>query len=461
MQIFLLILQRIMSKHRNNYEFLTSAPIPRVIGTLSVPTIISMLTSSLYSIADTYFVSQIDTQATAAVGIVFAVMAILQAVGFLFGHGSGNYISRCLGAKDRASATRMASTGFFWSLIVGIILGALGLLLLTPLSRSLGSTPTILPYTETYMSIILLGAPFQIGSMVLNNQLRFQGNAASAMYGTVSGTILNVLLDPLLILVLHMGVSGAAIATVAGHLCSFLLLLRMSYRGENIGIRFRHFRPSWKLAKQVVSGGTPSLTRQGLGSIATILLNVMAAPYGDAAIAAMSIVGRLSFVINSIIIGLGQGFQPLCGFSYGAKLYARVRQAYWFTVRIGTLFLILCAVLCSVFSEEIISCFRDDPDVISIGTLALRIQLLTIPLCAFIMHSNMLMQTLNMPLRANILASARRGLFFIPLILILPHFYGLLGVQMCQAVSDVLSFLLAVPIIYSVFRDMNTPQPAH
>jgi putative MATE family efflux protein len=437
-------------QHRNNYEFLTSAPIAKVIGTLSVPTIIAMLTSSLYSIVDTFFVSQINTQATAAVGIVFAVMSILQAVAFCFGHGCGNYISRRLGAKDVDAATRMASTGFFWSLGFGLLLMVIGLLLLTPISLSLGSTPTALPYTETYMSIILLGAPFQIGSMVLNNQLRFQGNAANAMWGIVCGTLLNVVLDPLLILVLDWGISGAAISTVAGQVCSFTILLVMSYQPGNIAIRLRNFKPSWALAKEIVSGGTPSLTRQGLGSIATILLNVAAADYGDAAIAAMSIVGRIGFVINSIIIGIGQGFQPLCGFSYGAGLYNRVRRAFWFCVRIGTVFLVICSIVGFLFSHEIIASFRDDPDVISIGTLALRIQLLSIPLCAFIMLSNMFMQTINKPIRANLLASARRGLFFIPLILILPNIYGLLGVQMCQAVADVLSFILAVPIISSV-----------
>ncbi|MCH5177037.1 MAG: MATE family efflux transporter [Prevotellaceae bacterium] len=444
-----------MSKTRDNYDFLTAAPIARVIGALSVPTIITMLTSSLYSIVDTFFVSQINTQATAAVGIVFAVTAVLQAVAFCFGHGSGNYISRRLGAKDMAAATRMASTGFFWSLIVGVLLMAVGLLLLTPLSLWLGSTPTVLPFTEAYLSIILLGTPFQIGSMVLNNQLRFQGNAASAMTGIVCGTVLNVVLDPIFIFGFHMGIRGAAVATVTGHVCSFCILLFMTHRRGNIGIHWRHFSPSWQLVREILSGGTPSLTRQGLGSIATILLNVAAARYGDAAIAAMSIVGRLSYVINSVIIGVGQGFQPLCGFSYGAGLYDRVRRAYWFCVRIGTVFLLVCSTAGFIFSANIIASFRDDVDVISIGTLALRIQLLSLPLCAFIMLSNMLMQTINMPLRANLLAAARRGLFFIPLILLLPRIYGLLGVQMCQAVSDVLSFLLSLPIVFSTFRDMQ------
>lgn len=450
-----LLISRTSMRHRDNYEFLTTAPIARVIGTLSVPTIITMLTSSLYSIVDTFFVSQINTQATAAVGIVFAVMAILQAVGFFFGHGSGNYISRHLGAKDNLGAQNMATTGFLLSVAAGVAIAAICLPLVAPLSMLLGSTPTILPYAGTYMTIILLGAPLQIGSLVLNNQLRFQGNAAFAMYGIVIGTVMNVAFDPLFIFVFDWGIAGAALATVCGWAISFAILLTLSVCRTNIGIKWSCFRPSMSLFRNIVSGGTPSLSRQGLGSIATILLNVAAAPYGDAAIAAMSIVGRISFVINSIIIGLGQGFQPLCGFSFGARLYDRVNRAFWLTVRIGTLFLILCTIAGFIFSEEIISCFRDDAEVIEIGTLALRIQLCSLPLCAFIMHSNMLMQTINLPLRANLLAAARRGLFFIPLILLLPRFYGLLGVQMCQAVSDVLSFLLAIPIMYTVFKDIR------
>lgn len=450
-----LLISRTSMRHRDNYEFLTTAPIARVIGTLSVPTIITMLTSSLYSIADTFFVSQINTQATAAVGIVFAVLAILQAVGFFFGHGSGNFISRHLGAKDNQGAQIMATTGFLLSLVAGVVIAAVCLPFVAFLSELLGSTPTIQPYTETYLSIILIGSPLQIGSLVLNNQLRFQGNAAFAMYGIVAGTIVNVALDPLFIFVFDWGIAGAAWATVLGWAISSAILLILSMRFTKIGISWRCFRPNKLLLTNIVSGGTPSLSRQGLGSIATILLNVAAAPYGDAAIAAMSIVGRISFVINSVIIGLGQGFQPLCGFSFGAKLFDRVTRAFWITVRLSTLFLVFCTVVGFIFSEEIIAWFRDDADVIEIGTLALRIQLCSLPICAFIMHSNMLMQTINMPLRANLIAAARRGLFFIPLILVLPRFYGLLGVQMCQAVSDVLSLLLAIPIMYTVFKDIR------
>jgi Na+-driven multidrug efflux pump len=458
---------------------------------MAVPTIISMLTSSLYSLADTFFVGQIDTQATAAVGICFAVLSVFQAFAFFFGHGSGNYMSRMLGARREDEARRMASTGFFTGILFGIVMATVCLLLLTPLSRWIGSTDTILPYTERYLGIILAGTPLNIGAMVLNNQMRFQGNARLAMYGIVSGTILNVLLDPLLIFVCGLGISGAALATVLGQACSFCLLLLLSRKNGNIGPLFIH-RPTTlslpvkeenshskaltsqgeavstplprregqgggsilQMLKEMTAGGSPSLMRQGLGSIATLLLNIVAAGYGDAAVAAMSIVGRITFVVYSFIIGLGQGYQPLCGFSYGARLYSRVKQGFWFCVKVGTAFLCLVAALGFLFTEPIIALFRDDPDVVRIGAEALRYQLYTYPIGAFILLSNMMMQTINHPLKANLMASARRGLFFIPLIIVLPLWYGLQGVEMCQAVSDVFTFLLAVPLVWSVFRKM-------
>ena len=441
---------------KDNYEQLTSAPIPGLITRLAIPTIISMLVTAFYNMADTYFVGKIDTQSTAAVGIVFSLMSIIQAVGFFFGHGSGNFISRHLGARDVANAEKMAATGFFMAFFTGCVLAVFGLVFLTPLSLMLGSTPTILPYTEQYLGIILLGAPFMASSLVLNNQMRFQGNAAYAMVGIVSGAILNVALDPLFIFVFDMGVAGAALATVLSQICSFSLLCYMTTRGGNLTIRYRNFTPSWTYIKEIIGGGTPSLTRQGLASLSTILLNVAAGAYGDAAIAGMSIVSRIGMFINSFLIGFGQGFQPVCGFSYGAALYARVRQGFWFCVKVGVIFLTLCAVLGFGYAEEIVELFRKgDPAVVATGAAALRWQLVAYPLGTFTIISNMMLQTIRKSVRATILSSARQGLFFVPFIFILPHFFGLKGVEMCQAVSDWCTFLLALPLTLSVLWEMK------
>ena len=443
-------------RHTDNYTFLTQAPAHRVILTMAVPTIITMLVTSLYYIADTFFVGQIDTQSTAAVGVVFPVMFSIQAFGFFFGHGSGNYISRELGARRRGNAETMASTGFVYSLVAGIVAMVVGLSMIKTLAVWLGSTPTILPYTESYMSIILLGSPFMTASLTINNQMRLQGNASYAMYGIISGAVLNVVLDPVFIFVFDMGVAGAAVATVTGQVVGFFVLLAMSRRGENIRLDIRRFSPRLAYLKEIVYGGSPSLSRQGLGCVAVMMLNVAASEYGDAAIAAMSIVSRITMFIMSVVLGLGQGFQPFCGFCYGAGLYGRLREGFGFTVKVGTAFLLVFFFAGFFFSSGAIGIFRDDPEVIRIGAAALCWQLATYPFNAFTMAGNMMLQTTRKPLRANILSAARQGLFFIPLIVILPYFFGLKGIIICQSCSDVLSFCIAIPIVIGAFREMDS-----
>jgi len=444
-----------MKKTRDNYTFLTEAPVHKVVFTMAIPTIISMLSTSMYNLADTYFVGSINTQSVAAVGISFAMMAVIQAVGFFYGHGAGNYISRKLGAKEEENARKMATTGFVLSFLTGLVIAILGQLFLTPLCLTLGSTPTILPYTERYLGIILLGAPFMTTSLTLNNMMRFQGNTMYAMKGIMSGVLLNLILAPLLILYFELGITGAAIATLISQCFGCAILFWMTHKGQNIRIHLRYFTPSKAYAKEIIFGGTPSLSRQGLGSIATLVLNVAAGAYGDAAIAGMSIVTRISFFTYAVVIGLGQGFQPLCGFCYGARLYARVKEAFYYCIKCGTIFLAICAVIGFIFSEPIIELFRDDAKVIEVGSMALKWQVISFPLVATIVLTNMLMQTIRKPIRANIVAAARSGLFFIPLIFILPHFFGLLGVEMCQAWADFCSFAVAIPIAWSAFRDMR------
>lgn len=444
------------TNQKSKFTLMTTAPVPSLIRKLAIPTIISMLITSFYVMADTYFVGQINTQSTAAVGISFSVMAIIQALGFFCGHGSGNYISRRLGAQDYENAEKMAATGFFCAFLVGIAVTVIGLVFLTPISSMLGSTPTIQPYTETYLGIILLGAPFMASSLVLNNQMRFQGNAIYAMFGIGLGAILNIALDPLLIFTFDMGIKGAAIATLASQVCSFLLLLYLDSRGTNIRIRFKHFSPTPALLKEIVYGGSPSLCRQGLASLATILLNVSAGMYGDAAIAGMSIVTRICMFINSFVIGFGQGFQPVCGFNYGAGFYRRVREGFWYCVKTGIVFLTLCSIIGYIYAPEIVTWFRkDDIHVIEIGARALRWQLITLPLGAWVILCNMLLQTIRKPVQAVILSSARQGLFFIPFILILPYFLGLQGVEMCQAAADLCSFLLAIPLTVPILKSFR------
>ena len=422
---------------------------------MAIPTIISMLLTSMYNLVDTFFVGQINTQSTAAVGIVFSVMFFIQAFSFFFGNGSGNYISRQLGAQNTKDAEVMASTGLFYTLVFSLIVMLLGWIFLEPISILLGSTPTILPYTRQYLGISLLGTPFIMGTFCINNQMRFQGFTKYSVYGAISGSIINCLLDPVFIFGFSMGVSGAAVASVIGQICGFVILLIMSQKEGVIYYTHRRISFEGRFVKEIIAGGTPSISRQGLASVSTIALNSVAGNYGDAAIAAMSIVTRISMFIFSVIVGLGQGFQPMCGFCYGAKLYDRVKEGFWFSTKIGTLFLLFWSVVLIIFSGEVVSLFRDDPEVIAIGIPALRYQMIIFPACSFMMMANMMMQTCRKTVRANILAASRQGLFFIPLIFVLPYFYGLFGVEICQAVSDVISLIVTIPIVWTAFKEMR------
>lgn len=439
----------------DKYTFLTQAPVHRVIGAMAIPTIISMLLTSMYNLVDTFFVGKINTQSTAAVGIVFSVMFFIQAFSFFFGNGSGNYISRQLGAQNTKDAEVMASTGLFYTLVFSLIVMLLGWFFLEPISILLGSTPTILPYTRQYLGISLLGTPFIMGTFCINNQMRFQGFTKYSVYGAISGSIINCLLDPVFIFGFSMGVSGAAVASVIGQICGFVIMLIMSQKEGVIHYTHRRISFEGRFVKEIIAGGTPSISRQGLASVSTIALNSVAGNYGDAAIAAMSIVTRISMFIFSVIVGLGQGFQPMCGFCYGAKLYDRVKEGFWFSTKIGTFFLLFWSVVLIIFSGEVVSLFRDDPEVIAIGIPALRYQMIIFPACSFMMMANMMMQTCRKTIRANILAASRQGLFFIPLIFVLPYFYGLFGVEICQAVSDVISLIVTIPIVWSAFKEMR------
>ena len=444
-------------------RYLTTAPIPGLVISMAVPTIISMLVSMFYNMADTFFVGRLNTQATAAVGVAFSVMALIQAIGFFFGHGSGNYISRQMGARAFEDAERMASTAFFTSLAVGAAIAALGMTFVSPISRLLGSTPTILPYTISYLRVIFLGTPFIIGSFVLNNQMRFQGNASGAMVGIVSGAVLNIALDPLLIFVFDMGVAGAAWATSISQAVSFVLLCIMNQRNSAIKPSLGKFSLKARYYKNIFRGGVPSLCRQGIGSIATICLNLSAGLYGgayaDAAIAAMSICTRIAMFANSALIGFGQGFQPVCGTNYGAGIYTRVREAFFFCLKVGAAVLAVISALGIAFAPGLITIFREDPEVIAIGARALRFQACMFPLNVYTILTNMLLQTIGMAGKASLTASARQGIFFIPAVYLLPLALGLTGVEIAQMVADIFTFLLCLPLGIGVLRTMKTDRP--
>ena len=437
------------------FRKMTETPIPKLILSLAAPTILSMLITSIYNLADTFFVGQISTSASGAVGIVSSLMAILQALGFMLGHGSGSIISRSLGSQNTDAATRFASTSFFTALVFGGIITAAGLLTLPDFMMLLGSTEIILPHACAYARYILLAAPIMMSSLVMNNILRYEGKASFAMIGLVTGGLLNIALDPLFIFGLGMGTAGAGLATALSQTISFCILLSMFLRGKTVS-QFRITAVTHSPAEfgTILMTGMPSFGRQGLNSIGGMLLNIAARGYGDAAVAGMSIVSRIFMFIISVAIGTGQGFQPVAGFNYGAQKYRRVRQACLFTMAASFCFLSVILTVCWFNAETLIRLFRDDPEVTAVALPAFRYQCFAMLLQPVIVAGNMLFQSIGKSGRATFLACCRQGVFFIPLILTLPRAFGLLGVEICQPIADVLTFFVTVPFLFPFLRQL-------
>lgn len=457
---------------------MTTQPVERLILKLAFPTIISMLVTTFYNMADTFFVGKIgngeleavqaamQTRAQAAVGVVMSLMAVIQAFGFFFGHGSGNFVSRALGKKDVKSAEKIASSGFYYSILVGILILMLGQIFAKPLALLLGATHDCLDYTVQYMRIILIGAPITMGSLVLNNQMRFQGNAVYAMVGISIGAILNIGFDALFILYFDWEVIGAAVATIIGQAVSLVLLYIGTERSDCIKVRPRCVRFDKQTIGEICNGGLPSLGRQGLASVSTACLNNMAGVYGavaygsaaaaTSAVAAMTVVSRIMLFAASTLIGFGQGFQPVCGFNFGAGLFDRVKKSFWFCVKTAFAFIVILAIPAYIFAGDIVSVFRgNDPIALEIGTKAMRLQILSFPVMSWVVMSNMMLQTMGKVVSATVLAIARNGLAFIPAVLILPLIFGLDGVIYAQPVADIIALIISVPVTIIVLKSLT------
>jgi putative MATE family efflux protein len=383
-------------------------------------------------------------------------MAVIQAFGFFFGHGSGNYIARELGAQNYTNASKMAATGFFSAFITGVVLAVLGVVSLEPLVRLLGATDTILPFARDYLRFILIGAPFMMCSLMQNNLLRYQGSSFYGMIGMVGGALINVALDPLFIFVFHWGTGGAGLATMLSQFISFSLLFMASGKKDNVRIGLKYFSPSLVNYREIIRGGLPSLARQGIASVAGICMNNLAGPFGDEVIAAIAIVQRVFMMAASLVAGIGQGFQPVCGFNYGAKLYTRVKQGFKFSLIVMTVPLIPLSILGFIFAPQIVALFRpDDALLIEIGAKAFRYQCCTVPLLGWVTINSMMMQTTGKAFEASLLAVARQGLFMIPLLFLLTPFFGFTGILVSQPAADLGTFVLSIPLSIRVFRGMK------
>lgn len=441
-----------MTNAEQHYIKMTETPVSKLILNLGIPTTISMLITNIYNLADTYFVGTLGESAQAATGVLFTVQAIMQGIAFMFGHGSGTFVARALADKNTDEATTYISSSFFVGGIMGLMISVLGLTFLEPLVRFLGSTETIVPHAMDYGFWILLAAPFIICSLILNNGLRYEGKAFYAMFGLTAGGILNILGDYVLVMKLGMGVYGAGLATAASQVVSFVILLIMYLKMAQSTIRFKAVSKNWKLYLTVARVGLPSLIRQGLTSVTTGLLNNLTKPFGDAAIAAMSVVSRYSNFLMCVGLGMGQGFQPVASFNYQAKKIDRVKKGLLFTTAFGLIFIGGMSILSMIFAEPIISIFQKQEDVIRIGATALRFTALGMLFMPFSVPVNMLYQSIQQPTISSVLSLIRSGAVTIPMLLICVPLLGLTGIQIAQPTADVIAGLLSIPFIIRFLR---------
>lgn len=453
-----------MTKTEQQYKRMTETPIPKLITLLAIPTMISMLITNIYNVVDTAFVGTLGTSASGAVGVVFGFMAIIQAFGFLFGQGGGSIISRMLGDRQPERASETASTAFFCSLFMGLVITVFGFFTLDSLVRWLGSTETIAPFAKTYIGYILFASPFMTTSFTMNNILRYEGKASLGMVGLLVGSILNIGGDYFFMMILNMGIAGAGLSTCIGQIISWCILMSMFLKGRTTSrISIRHFLNKRQdkgikgfntekliicintvLLREIVLTGIPSLLRQILNSFTTILLNVLSSGYGDEVVAAMSIVNRIVFFVFSIALGVGQGFQPVCSFNYGARKFDRVRKAIWFTAALGMIFILAAIAATLQFPDEIIRIFRDDPAVVKVAHRALVLQMLLLPTLPISVVTEMTYQCTGKKGGAALLSSLRSGFIFMPVLYILAHTRGVAGIQEAQPVAYGLSFFVSL-----------------
>lgn len=445
----------ISEKTVSQYDKMTKTPVWKLILRLSVPTIISMLITNIYNLADTAFVGKLGNSASGAVGVVFGLMSVIQAIGFMFGQGSGSIISRLLGNKDPEKANYIASSAFIYTMIFGICLSAVCFINIDSLITLLGSTKTIFPYAKKYALFILAVTPFMTACFTMNNILRYEGKAFLGMIAMLSGALLNIFGDAVLMFGLHMGIAGAGLSTAVSQFITFIILLSMFLRGKTqCVISLRYFSFSFSGLWNIISTGFPSLLRQGLSTLATILLNSCARNFGDEAVAAISIVNRISFFVLSIAIGIGQGFQPVSGFNYGAGKYSRVKKGFIFTAVCSEAVVGIAAVFMMFFSENLIKIFRDDPVVCEIGSRTLFLQcfaLFFLPLCC---TTEMMYQSTGRKLGAAILSSLRGGVIFIPVLLILDRLRGLKGIEEAQPAAYILAFFPSLIFLIRYFNSL-------
>ena len=452
-----------MTKSEIQYKKMTETPVWKLVVTLGIPTTISMLITNIYNMADTYFVSTLGKAAGGAPGIVFSIMAILQAFGFMFGHGAGSHVSRLLGAKDEERAGKFTSTSLLLSSTCGLIIMILGLVFLEPLMWFLGSNEEILPHAMGYATYIFIAGPAMTASCVFNNVLRYEGKATFAMVGLTSGGIINIFLDYIFVMRLGMGTVGAGLATAISQYISLIILALPFVLGKTQSkISFKRGFISLRIVWDIVTTGFPSLIRQGLGSVSTAMLNVQARFYGTAAIAAMGYVSKSVQFIFCVGLGIGQGFQPVSAFNYGAKKYSRVKKGSYITMLFGLVMIGTLAAVCFGFAPYVIEFFNseNDADITRIGTEALRFNCAIMWVLPFTVVGNMMFQSIGKRVPAILLSALQNGVAFMPMIYILPAITekltgnGLMGLEMAQPAAYVITAAVTFPVTVLFLRKL-------
>ena len=438
-----------MTESQIYYDKMTKTPLTKLIVSLGIPTTISMLVTNIYNMVDTYFVGTLGESQQAATGILFTLQAIIQAIAFMLGQGSGTMVSKALADQNEKEASEYVSSAFFSGLTIGTVLMIGGLLFLTPFMRLLGSTETILPYAKQYGFCVLITSPIMIASFVLNNNLRYEGKAFYAMIGLVTGGLLNIFGDYLFVIVLKMGVFGAGLATALSQVVSFLILLYFFRRMAQSKIRISSVSKKFSVYGTISKVGFPAVIRQGLSSVSSGLLNNLTGPYGDAAIAAMSVVNRFAAFIMCVGLGVGQGYQPVASFNYQAKEYKRVKKGLLVTMAIGFCFISCLAIPGFIFAEEVIHLFQKSEQVKEVGVFALRCSCVGTVFLALSVPVNMLYQSIRKAGISSFLSMLRTGLMFIPTLIITTRFWGITGIQISQPVADMLTGFASIPFVIS------------
>ena len=438
-------------------EFMLNTPVSRLVPKMALPSIAGMLVTSAYNLADTLFVSQLGTNATGAVGVNGSIDLIIMMAGSLLAVGAASLTARLLGAKQDERAREVLSTCFFIAFALGCVVLAAGFAFQEEILLLLGANEDILPYSEQYCRYILLAAPFMATSFVLNQCLRAEGSAVFSMIGMMAGAVLNIGLDPLFIFTFGWGVAGASAATAISKVVSWCILMTPYLRKKTLlAIRLCHFRPHWADAKEVCAMGSASFFRTGLGTLAGILLNRIAVTYGTSALAAINVSNRITMFMTSACLGFGQGFQPVAGFSWGAKRYDRVRESFRFSLITCVAGISAVGLLVGIFARPILLLFTDnDAELVRIGVLSLRTQCLAMPFHGFCIIVNMLCSGIGQALPSLLLGLSRQGICFVPILPVMVRLWGVQGIAAVQGVADMLSLLLAVPIAIRISRDIR------